>query len=58
MLAKLLNCIPQIIDIGKKPTDLVAQNLGIEQLLAVFPLVKRPRLVQPAVTLQADQTPA
>ena len=35
--------------------DLVLQDLGVEQLLAVFPLVQRLRLVQPLVALHADQ---
>ncbi len=53
--AQLLHGLAQIIDIGEKLADLVAQDLRIEQLLAVLPLVQRARLVEPAVALQADQ---
>ncbi len=50
--------IAQVVDVGEHPADLVAQDLGVEQLLAVLPLVQRAGLVQPAVALQADQRPA
>ena len=35
--------------------DLVLQDLGVEKLLAVFPLIQRLRLVQSLVALHADQ---
>ena len=35
--------------------DLVAQDLGVEELLGVLPLVERLGLVEPLVALQADQ---
>ncbi len=34
--------------------ELVLQDLGVEQLLGVFPLIERLGLVQPFVALQAD----
>ena len=49
--------VPEVVDVGKELADLVAQDLGVEQLLAVLPLVEGTRFVQPAVALEADQRP-
>ena len=41
--------------VGDDVADLVAQQLGVEQLLGVLPLVERLGLVEPLVALQANQ---
>ena len=38
--------------------DALAQELGVEELLGVLPLVQRLALVEPLVALQADEPPA
>ena len=45
----------QIVGVADHRVDLVLQDLGVEQLLAVFPLVQRLGLVQAFVALHADQ---
>ena len=44
--------------VGERFLQFVAQQLGVEQLLGVFPLVERLGFVQSFVTLQADQLAA
>ena len=44
--------------VGQRRAHVVLQDLGVEQLLAVLPLVERLGLVQPLVALQADQRQA
>ena len=41
--------------VASRSSELIAQDLGVEQLLGVFPFVQRLGFVQPFVTLQADQ---
>ncbi len=45
----------QAFDPGKGLLQLIAQQLGVQELLGVFPLVERLGLIQPFVALQADQ---
>ena len=44
--------------VGDDVVDLLAQHLGVQQLLAVIPFVQGPGLVLPLVALQPEQPAA
>ena len=53
--ASLSTASASVVRAGGDLADLVAQDLRVEQLLRVLPLVERLGLVEPFVALQADQ---
>ena len=53
--ASLSTASASVVRAGGDLADLVAQDLRVEQLLGVLPLVERLGLVEPFVALQADQ---
>ena len=53
-----LHCLAEISSVGDDLADLLPQDLGVEQLLAVVPLVERLGLVLAFVALQPQQSPA
>ena len=54
-LRDALDRVPERACLADHLADLVAQDLGVEELLGVLPLVERLGLVQALVALQADQ---
>jgi hypothetical protein len=50
--------VGQALHVAQDVVQGVAQQLGVEHLLGIFPLVERFAFVQPFVTLQADERPA
>ena len=50
--------LDQRLGVGQEVGELVAQKLGVEHLLGVFPFVQRLGLIKPFVALQADEAAA
>ena len=57
-IVQLAERVMQRLRAAQHFAELVLEDLGVEQLLGVFPLVKRLGLVEPLVALQADHLQA